>query len=586
MKQVQHLLKSPTVSSVNKAGNYAWQHYKQFGHSEHRYIVVEKDGKFYKGLMSNGKHYFRANNVLNIFGVSAWSHFRRYGYQKKMQISLVKETVSEITLSVPSLKPNNFILMRNDTKLIALVISHDWGGGTKVFEDELLLSKEFNFIFYRFGWSNGLVRLTAQVDLKEVYKSHWLSPSDELMKAFFSDLRFDLLLIDFMHPISELLIFIKNINKPVVYAMHDHHAVAYDIENDMHLGCNSFTATGASSALTVDSRNQVIQFDHKAIRYRWDFAELLRRCILVVTPSLRNKQLLKPYYPEISFFSAPNRPTVVNPADIFVRRPEEAASVAIIQTKINEQVDEPLRRKNLKLLASKMLKSDSPVAHTHDDAVSHTQKRSVGVGILRIIVIGALSIGKGSRIIQAVSVLGHKDQVLTIYHAGKAANFDTTRESHVVPLGSYRDDSHLLQMIRDVDPHLIWFPATRHESYCYVLDAVMQTKYPIVAANTGSFPERLQGRPFTWLLSGCLAAEQWYRFMQNLRIRIIREDSRYPEIPPVAKNDYDFPSFQVALSTVGSFMKAQKRSLAWFSRSEEWMEFLVRKCVKSYFFVF
>jgi hypothetical protein len=103
----------------------------------------------------------------------------------------------------------------------------------------------------------------------------------------------------------------------------------------------------------------------------------------------------------------------------------------------------------------------------------------------------------------------------------------------------------------------------------------MQTKYPIVAANTGSFPERLQGRPFTWLLSGCLAAEQWYRFMQNLRIRIIREDSRYPQVLLVAKNDYDFPSFQVALSTVGSFLKAQNRSLEWFSRSEEWMEFLV-----------
>lgn len=252
---------------------------------------------------------------------------------------------------------------KNDTKLI----SHDWGGGTQLFEDELLQSKEFNFIFYRFGWSNGLVRLTAHVDLKEVYKSHWLSPSDELMKAFFAELHFDLLLIDFMHPISELLNFIKNLNKPIVYAMHDHHAVSYDIENDMHLGCNSFTASGASSALTVDSHNQIIQFDQKAIRYRWDFAELLRRCIFVLTPSLRNKQLLKPYYPEISIFSAPNRPTLVSPADIFVRRPEEAASVAIIQTKGSEQVDEPLRRKNLKLLASKLLKLDSPGVHTHDD---------------------------------------------------------------------------------------------------------------------------------------------------------------------------------------------------------------------------
>jgi len=235
-----------------------------------------------------------------------------------------------------------------------------------------------------------------------------------------------------------------------------------------------------------------------------------------------------------------------------------------------------------------MLKLNSLRAHAEDDALSLTHKRSEVTGILRIVVIGALSVGKGSRIIQAVSSLGYRDQVLTIYHAGKGANFDRSAENHVISLGSYRDDSHLLELIHEVDPHVIWFPATRHESYCYVLDAVMQSKYPIVAANTGSFPERLQGRAFTWILSGCLAAEQWYRFMQNLRIRVIREDSRYPRVLSPPKNDVDFPSFQAALSTVGSFIKGQSRSLAWSSRSEEWMEFLVRKLntIRPYFFVF
>jgi hypothetical protein len=27
-------------------------------------------------------------------------------------------------------------------------------------------------------------------------------------------------------------------------------------------------------------------------------------------------------------------------------------------------------------------------------------------------------------------------------------------------------------MLAKVDPHIIWFPAVRHESYCYILDSV------------------------------------------------------------------------------------------------------------------
>mmetsp|Transcript_22426 Transcript_22426/g.32253 ORF Transcript_22426/g.32253 Transcript_22426/m.32253 type:complete len:137 (+) Transcript_22426:1949-2359(+) len=52
-------------------------------------------------------------------------------------------------------------------------------------------------------------------------------------------------------------------------------------------------------------------------------------------------------------------------------------------------------------------------------------------------------------------------------------------------------------MLAELDPHLIWFPAVRHESYCYILNSVIHTPYPIVAAATGSFPERLAGRPYT-----------------------------------------------------------------------------------------
>jgi DNA-directed RNA polymerase beta subunit len=40
--------------------------------------------------------------------------------------------------------------------------------------------------------------------------------------------------------------------------------------------------------------------------------------------------------------------------------------------------------------------------------------------------------------------------------------------------------------------NLFWFPAYRHESFCYTLTLAMQTNLPIIAYDSGSFKERLQ----------------------------------------------------------------------------------------------
>ena len=63
----------------------------------------------------------------------------------------------------------------------------------------------------------------------------------------------------------------------------------------------------------------------------------------------------------------------------------------------------------------------------------------------------------------------HLPHILTVYHIGRAANFRSNQENRIIPLGSYTDDAHLRSMLAKVDPHIIWFPAVRHESYCYIL---------------------------------------------------------------------------------------------------------------------
>jgi len=62
--------------------------------------------------------------------------------------------------------------------------------------------------------------------------------------------------------------------------------------------------------------------------------------------------------------------------------------------------------------------------------------------------------------------------------------------------GSYRvNDVH--RLIRIVEPHLILFTQRWPETYSFTLSEALQSGYPILAPEIGSFPERLRG------LTGC-----------------------------------------------------------------------------------
>ena len=61
------------------------------------------------------------------------------------------------------------------------------------------------------------------------------------------------------------------------------------------------------------------------------------------------------------------------------------------------------------------------------------------------------------------------------------------------------DFKDLPRLIARVRPHVIWFPGQVPETYSYTLTAAIAAGLPIVASGIGSFPERLEGRPLTWL---------------------------------------------------------------------------------------
>ena len=439
----------------------------------------------------------------------------------------------------------------------AVVLTHSWGGGTELFENELLLNRNFDFIFFRVKYEKSQMKIRGMLDSERTfYDSEWFEPTFQCIEDIFSSISYDLLLIDFILPIPQLIEFLQYVNVPMVYVMHDHHAINYDIERDMHVDCN---ITGNFfSTLNISSISK--QYLDSSAQHRRDYESVLRRCFAVSTPSQRNKAIFRAFFPDIVVYTAPNRPAATTTTTI----------------------------------------------STTTTTTTTTTRASTSAGYLdniRLVVLGALSVGKGSHVIQDVSNICSPSPSprisnthsigcnFTIYHIGTAANYrrGVGEENHVISLGAYNTSEYLLTLIASVQPDYIWFPANRHESYCYMLDNVISSGgYPIIAADTGSFPERLFLRPNSYIGNGCMGAEAWAEFiLQVHRSRNNNSNTNTPTTTTTTNTTtslalwgdlkrvrYDFDSFAQFLQAVYLFQGAGRSHPV-----EDWKIFssLIRK---------
>lgn len=152
----------------------------------------------------------------------------------------------------------------------------------------------------------------------------------------------------------------------------------------------------------------------------------------------------------------------------------------------------------------------SCVFHPDHEHISSYPAVSAGSGKdnkeLHVVVLGALSLIKGANMLEKVSLLAAKQNApirftLLGYAYRKLANT-------VYTLGSYRDEN-LPALLESCEPDLVWFPCTWPETYSYTLSAALEAGLPVACPNLGSFPERLQNRPLTWIEPWDQDAERW-----------------------------------------------------------------------------
>jgi glycosyltransferase involved in cell wall biosynthesis len=104
-------------------------------------------------------------------------------------------------------------------------------------------------------------------------------------------------------------------------------------------------------------------------------------------------------------------------------------------------------------------------------------------------------------------------------------------EARIRQTGEY-DSKDLPRLIARARPHVIWFPGQVPETYSYTLTAAIATGLPIVASGIGSFPERLEGRPLTWLSDPAAPAETWLRIFDEVREAVVARRAPRPKARP------------------------------------------------------
>lgn len=149
---------------------------------------------------------------------------------------------------------------------------------------------------------------------------------------------------------------------------------------------------------------------------------------------------------------------------------------------------------------------------------------------LRIAIIGTLVDHKGARSVAAAveaadparfefHLIGHTD-----------GPFPKTALKRMKVTGKYKEPE-LNALIAAADPHVIWFPMSWPETYSYTLSAAIARGCAIAASRIGSFPERLAGRPFTWLSGVPTSTRAWLALFEEVRAAVATAGPR-PEVPP------------------------------------------------------
>ncbi|MBX9951626.1 MAG: glycosyltransferase [Candidatus Obscuribacterales bacterium] len=147
---------------------------------------------------------------------------------------------------------------------------------------------------------------------------------------------------------------------------------------------------------------------------------------------------------------------------------------------------------------------------------------------LRVLVIGEMQPHKGAAVLNEAAQIAKKKGLPITFELLGATSFAFAPATHsnLVLHGRY-DEGELQTLIRRCNPHIVWFCSQSPETYSYTLSAAFAAGLPVLVPEIGAFPERIQGRPWSFVQPWNATADEWLE-----RLLEIRNEHFAQGIPP------------------------------------------------------
>ncbi len=145
---------------------------------------------------------------------------------------------------------------------------------------------------------------------------------------------------------------------------------------------------------------------------------------------------------------------------------------------------------------------------------------------LCIVIIGYLTARKGREIVKSCIAECNKLRFEFRLIGVTDPPFGTETAEKLRETGVYLE-ADLADHVKALAPHVIWFPAAWPETYSYTLTAAIDSGLPIVSSKIGAFPERLEGRPWTWLVDADATPSEWLATFESVRDSLIESKSKH-----------------------------------------------------------
>jgi len=149
---------------------------------------------------------------------------------------------------------------------------------------------------------------------------------------------------------------------------------------------------------------------------------------------------------------------------------------------------------------------------------------------LRIAVLGWVTAFKGAaRVLGTARITAARGLPLRIQVIG---TIDGELPPDLEVTGPYQAND-LQRLLRDSRPHLLWYAAQVPETYSYILTEGLEAGLPVMVPRVGAFPERISGRPWSWIVDWNLTPEEAATTLMSVREHFVSGDPPSPSVHDV-----------------------------------------------------